>query len=102
MFWAYKEDATENWLKARSPIYMEDWLDRLAVMGVITEKDYHIEVGKIYGIPKCCREWFVYLTCYIGWQDALVATDMIYGDDCLQDLFDYVRCPKCRKGDLNE
>ena len=77
----------------------EDWIDRLAMLGVIEEEDYHREVGKIHHIPKCCREWFIYLTNMESWLqiDPLFFTDERYGRDKLQEEFWYVRCPDCRK-----
>ena len=98
MFWAYKENAVELYYAFRwASIYKkEDWLDRLAMLGVIKEEDYHREIGKIHNIPKCCREWFIYLMCHVGVEDPLLATDRTYGDDKLQEEFRYVRCPYCR------
>jgi len=98
MFWAYREDAMElyyafRWATMHS---LEDWLDRLAMLGIIEEEDYHREVGKIFSIPKCCREWFIYLMCGLKVENALLETDGLYGKDNLQEKFCYVRCPYCR------
>ena len=75
---------------------MEDWLDRLAMLGVIKEEDYHRELGKVFDIPRCCREWYIYLMCSVKVEDALLATDRTYGEDKLHEEFWYVRCPYCR------
>ena len=95
MFWAYKENAVELYYKFRWATYTdkEDWLDRLAMLGVIEEEDYHRELGKVFDIPKCCREWFIYLTCKVEVKNPLTVTDKMFGKD-LSHL-EYVRCPKC-------
>ena len=96
MFWADKEDAVELYYKFRwaTSHEMEDWLDRLAMLGVIEEEDYHRELGKIFDIPECCREWFIYLSCKCQVKNPLISTDNICGNDLSR--CGYVRCPYCR------
>jgi hypothetical protein len=62
------------------------------MLGTIEEEDYHREVGKIHNIPKCCREWFIYMICTVKVEEPLTATDRMYGED----RYGYVRCPYCR------
>ena len=53
MFWVDKEDAVKRYLYRRaedSPV--EIWLNRLVVMGKITEQDWHRENGNIFNIPE--------------------------------------------------
>jgi len=110
MFWAYLDDAAERYLYSRrlrienrdagefqnAPFH--DWLDRLAVMGIIQEDDYHREGGKADGIPACCIKWFIFMSCEIKITDCWSVLDFIYGRSNTDTECGYVRCPKCRKG----
>ncbi len=102
MFWAYMQEATDTWKWFRHKYILstgaifEDWLDRLAVMGVIEEEDWHREHGNFYNIPKCCIEWYISIKVYKGEEDPLVVTDILFGKDERVDDFGYVRCPNCR------
>lgn len=98
MFWAYEDNAIKRYLHRQSEdSSMEIWLNRLAVMGVIEEVDWITENGKFFGIPRCCREWFIFIKLIIGEDNPLLITDKEFGDDRFQEMFDYVRCPECRR-----
>ncbi len=101
MFWAHRDGATRKYLSERGPNwrrqgkFFEDWIDRLLVMGVIEERDWDMENGKYFDIPKCCIEWFIEL---IGVPEAEEIGKSVYTDKHFgKDYFvGYVRCPKCR------
>jgi len=101
VFWGHREDAVEIWRGTRREYFLstnkifEDWLDRLIVMGVIKEEDWHRENGKYSGFPECCINWFLHVSCHMGIKFPLLYTDAICGRD--ESDYEYVLCPNCRK-----
>jgi hypothetical protein len=66
---------------------------RLHRLGVITWEDKDVELAKFYGIPKCCRNF------YINLRWARISPSYFMDKMCGPDTERaYVRCPKCRFG----
>jgi hypothetical protein len=79
------------------------WLRKLKKFGLITESDYHRELGKLYGYKKCCIDNFVTLV-----EKNIKCgkyMDLTYGRDECDDLLPtkiHVRCLKCRPKPFNK
>lgn len=99
MHWAYKENAVAKYYYLRRSMrhygrMFEDWLDRLIIMGVIELEDYERELAKVFNVPKCCVEWFIWLG-QVGIESQCEYMAGFYGYDD-PDEYEYVRCPMCR------
>lgn len=71
---------------------MADFLVKLYLLGKISWRDRDIELGKYFGYPKCCINFYVLLQSLNV--PASIVLNAIFGIDALK--YNYVRCPKCR------
>lgn len=101
MFWAYRDNASEIYLRDKGEYYIplkryvDIWLDRMVVMGKIEQDDWNRENGKYFGIPRCCVEWYIFLHS-LNIEPIGSFMNVVFGEDD-HDKYQYVRCPKCRK-----
>jgi len=71
---------------------MVKFLDRLYDFGKISLEDHDRELGKHFGYPPCCVEYYLRFNAF--GIPAAVATAIAFGDTC-PDV-PYVKCPVCR------